>query len=256
MSESNHDWIVFHRVRFSSQNDGIGHPFAGPKGAEVWRFYPACPLGEDGLPTFVSDEWGGFGIYRSREAAEEVFENPQDHLGFLGEATEAFHALLSPYAHRGAVNWRGTVLEDTSIAAGADPGGPLMVLTSAGYANPGPNDLPRMKKFVHEVRQILDYYSTLSDNVRNAVFSGARVDGGDGVTTTVWKSDEAMMAAAYKTGHHRAQIDYHRHASLFDRSSFTRTRIVASRGTWNGTDPVEDVARQADTDPTVAAVPA
>jgi hypothetical protein len=256
MSESNHDWIVFHRVRFSSQNDGIGHPFAGPKGAEVWRFYPACPLGEDGLPTFVSDEWGGFGIYRSREAAEEVFENPQDHLGFLGEATEAFHALLSPYAHRGAVNWRGTVLEDTSIAAGADPGGPLMVLTSAGYANPGPNDLPRMKKFVHEVRQILDYYSTLSDNVRNAVFSGARVDGGDGVTVSVWKSDEAMMAGAYKTGHHRAQIDYHRHASLFDRSSFTRTRIVASRGTWNGTDPVEDVARQADPDPTVAAVPA
>jgi hypothetical protein len=249
MSESNHDWIVFHRVRFASQIDGIGHPFAGPKGADAWRFYPACPLGEDGLPTFVSDEWGGFGIYPTREAAEEVFQDPEAHLGFLDKASEAFHALLSPYAHRGAVNWRGNVLENTCLAVGSDPGGPLMVLTSAGYANPGPGDLPRMKKFVHEVRQILSYYSTLSENVRNAVFSGARVDGGDGVTTTLWKSDEAMMAAAYKTGHHRAQIDYHRDAALFDRSSFTRARIVASRGTWDGTDPVQEAVRQADPDP-------
>jgi hypothetical protein len=253
MSESNHDWIVFHRVRFASSIDGRGKPFPGPKGALAWRFYPACPLGEDGMPTFVSDEWGGIGIYTSREAAEAVFSNPEDHLGFLGETTEAFHALVVPYAQGGSADWRGSVLENATFVLAPDPGGPLMVMTSAGYVNPGPDDLPRIGKFVYEVRQIQSFFSSLPDNVRNAVFSASRVDGHDGMTVTIWKTDTAMMAAAYKRGHHRSQMDHHREARLFDRNSWARARILATKGSWNGTDPVEDIARPAVPHPAMAA---
>jgi hypothetical protein len=137
MPVTGNDVLVFHRVRFEAPVDGVGHPLPGPKTAEAWRFYPATMLGENGLPTFVSDEWGGFGIYRNLEAAQEVFAHPEEHLGFLGEAVEAFHTVAVPYAHHGKVDWRGEFLENTTFAvAPSDPGGPLLVLTSAGYDNP------------------------------------------------------------------------------------------------------------------------
>jgi heme-degrading monooxygenase HmoA len=242
MTATETDIIVFHRVRFATPVDGVGQPMPGPETAEAWRFYPATVLGENGLPTFVSDEWGGFGIYRTREAAEAVFLNPEAHLGFLGDTVEAFHSLAVPYSHHGKVDWRGSFLENTTFAVSTDPGGPLMVLTSAGYDNPGPAEVPRIAKFYGAVIEVRDYYASLPGNLRAAVYSGTRVDGRSGVTVTLWRSDAAMMAAAYRPGHHRTQMDYQRTVGHFDFSSFTRTRILATRGTWNGGDPVEEAA--------------
>ena len=42
-----------------------------------------------------------------------------------------------------------------------------------------------------------------------------------------------MLQAAYKEGTHRTLMDQSRDGSLFDRSSFTRTRVIASKGSWN-----------------------
>jgi heme-degrading monooxygenase HmoA len=254
MSAIENDFLVFHRVRFATPIDGVGHPLPGPAAAEAWRFYPASPLGENGLPTFVSDEWGGFGIYRTRQDAEAVFRHPENHLPFLGDTVEAFHALAVPYSHRGKVDWRGTLLENaTFTVAPADPGGLLMVLTSAGYDNPGPAEMPRIAKFYEGVMGVRDYYATLPGNIRRAVFSGSRVDGRNGVTVTLWESDEAMLAAAYRAGHHRTQMDYQRTVGHFDYSSFTRTRILATRGAWDGVDPGAASARPGSATPASAA---
>ncbi len=241
MSASESDFLVFHRVRFASPIDGAGHPLPGPKTADAWRFYPASPLGENGLPTFVSDEWGGFGIDRTREAAEEVFRRPEDHLRFLGDTLEAYHALAAPCSHRGKVDWRGSLLENATFAVTpVDPGGPLMVLTSAGFENPGPNDIPRIVKFYDGVVQVRDYFAAQPGNTRRAVFNGSRVDGRSGITVTIWESDEAMLTAAYRPGYHRTQLDYQHAFGHFDYSSFTRVRILATKGTWDGNDPVGD----------------
>lgn len=239
MDGNDHDWIVFHRIRFAFPIDGTGNPFPGPERAEAWRFYPATPQGPNGMRTNISDEWGGFGIYSSRAAAEEVFERPDHHLEFLVDAVEEFHALVVPYSHRGKVNWRGTLKEnDTFATCPSDPGGPLMVITSAGYENPGPDDVARIANFIREVDRVQDFYGTLPDNIRRAVFSGPGVDGHDGMTISLWRTDAAMMAAAYKPGHHREQMDYQREFGHFDHSSFSRTRILASKGSWGGSNPV------------------
>lgn len=244
MTADDHDWIVFHRVRFTHPIDGSGKPFPGPRKAEAWRFYPASSLGPDGMTTNVSDEWGGFGLYQTRADAEEVYENPQGHLSFLGDAAEEYHALVVPFAHRGEVNWRREVRHDGTIAAArTDPGGPLMVFTSAGYENPGRDDVPRIVLFLKEVDNVQAYYGTLPGNIRQAVYSGAGVDGHDGITVSLWRDDASMMAAAYKPGHHRSQIDYHRDNGLFDRSSFSRARIISSKGVWDGSDPVLEMSR-------------
>lgn len=242
MAHGQHEWLVFHRVRFSNPIDGNNAPFAGPELAEAWRFYPASPLGPNGMRTNISDVWGGFGVYSSRLDAEEVFNNPEEHLVFLGDTVEAYHALVVPYSHRGKVNWRGSVKENTSFkTATVDPGGALVIFTSAGYDNPGPDDLPRISKFLHAVDKVQEYYGTLPDNIRRAVFSGAGVDAHDGITVSIWRSDAAMMQAAYKPGRHRDEMDYQNEEGHFDRSSFTRARIVSSKGDWDGGDPVLEI---------------
>lgn len=243
MAADSHDWIVFHRVRFATAVDGNGKPMPGPKKAEAWRFYPASPRGPNGMRTNVSDEWGGFGLYPTRAVAEEIFESPGDHLSFLADTVEAYHALVVPFAHRGKVNWRGDPRENETFATSpSDPGGPLMVFTSAGYENPGPDDVPRIVDFIRRVDGVQDYYATLPGNIRRAVYSGAGVDGHDGMTVSLWRDDASMMAAAYKPGYHRTQMDYHREVGLFDRSSFSRARIIASEGSWDGSDPVLEMS--------------
>lgn len=242
MAEQN-DWITLHRVRFNSEIDGTGQPMAGPADADAWRFYPASPIGENGMRTNISDDWGGIGLYNTRAAAEAVYSEPEKHLPFLGQTVEAWHALVLPVTHRGEVNWRGSVQSDGAVkVAPDDPGGPLVVFTSAGYTNAGPDDLPRIRNFLIEVDRVRDFYATLPGNIRRTVFSGAGVDGHDGLTVSLWQDDGAMLAAAYKDGVHREQMNAHRRTPMFDRSSFTRARILSSKGAWGGSDPVAQMA--------------
>jgi hypothetical protein len=130
-------------------------------------------------------------------------------------------------------------MDDTTItAAPSHPGGPLIVFTSADYDEMGPDDLDRARYFNYEIDRVLEFYATLPGNVRRAVFSGGNVDGVEGMTVTLWTNDASMFAAADRDGHHKQQIDYHREKGHFDFSSFTRARIIASKGGWDGNDPV------------------
>jgi len=47
-----------------------------------------------------------------------------------------------------------------------------------------------------------------------------------------------MLSASYRAGLHRTYTDGHKISSDFDRSSFTRFRIIDSNGKWNGRDPL------------------
>lgn len=213
----------------------------GPDAAEAWRFYPVNGTEESGRRIPISDEWGGFGLYPSRAAAEAVLADPAAHLPWLDDCVESWHALAVPYAHRGEVNWRGTVQSGSAIrVAPDDPGGPIVVLTSAGYNNPGPDEAARIVDFFTRVEQVVDTYRSLDGNLRASVFSGYAVDRHDGCTMSLWANDAAMLAAAYQPGFHRDQIDRHKRLNMADRTAFTRARILSSQGTWNGSDPVAD----------------
>ncbi len=48
---------------------------------------------------------------------------------------------------------------------------------------------------------------------------------------------QAQGSAAYAAGEHRSRMDQSRDGSVFDYSSFTRARIVAANGSWDG-DPL------------------
>ena len=238
-----HDWLTLHRVRFSEVIDGRGNPMPPPTNAEFFRFSPESPIQGDGLRGSEGDTWGGFALYKSKEDAEAVFNDPQAHLPFLDRAVEAWHALVVPYAHRGGVQWRDTLEQDSAITvAPSDPKGPLIVLTTAGYTDPGPEDVGRIKEFNTGIDKVLEYYGTLPGNLRHALFSGGAVDGREGCTMTLWRDDMTMMGAAYKSGGHKEQLDQHNRAAMFDHSSFTRGRVMASKGTWAGNNPIDEIS--------------
>jgi hypothetical protein len=234
LSEFAHHWMTVHRARFLHPFDVTSNNFSAPPGTDCWRFCPSLDVGDDGLPTWSSEVWGGLGLYPSRSAAEAVLEAPQRCLPYLSEAVEQWHALLLPIAHRGEVKWRDAVENATAVQCSSDdPGGRLVVVTTAGYNSRGPDQFPRIAAFMRGILEVVDFYGNVDGNLCRDVFSGG-FDQRDGFTFSLWRDDASMQQGAYRPGVHRTLMDSSRDGSLFDRSSFTRARLIASSGSWDG----------------------
>ena len=67
-------------------------------------------------------------------------------------------------------------------------------------------------------------------------FSGG-FDGRDGVTPSLRADGHALGAAGCRAGAHRAQIDAHAAAAMFDHSCFSRLAVLPSRGSRDGAPP-------------------
>jgi hypothetical protein len=109
----------------------------------------------------------------------------------------------------------------------------LAVITSAGYNGRPADNRPRIERFVKGIQDVLGFYGECGGNLRRASTNGG-FDARDGFTVTLWRDDKAMTQAAYGEGAHRTFMDMSRDGSLFDRSSFTRARLVMSSGSWDG----------------------
>ena len=241
MSDRN-DWITLHRVRFSKEVNAREHVFKTVQDADCWRFCVSHTLGDNGLPTWISDTWCGMGIWKSRAAAEAMMNDPFAAMPQMHDAVEAWHALALPVQHRGEVRWRGVLQSNSAIVpAEEDPEGQLAVITSASFDDPtNPDEIPRMSRFAIKVAEAIEFLGQQAGNLRRGVFNGG-FDGREGFTLSLWESDDAMLKAAYHSGHHRKLMDESRDGSLFDRSSFTRLRILESYGSWDG-DPLSRAA--------------
>lgn len=236
-----HDWITLHRVRFAAPIAARDRSFPSVAGASLWRFCPQHVPGEDGLVTLTSDVWGGLGIWDSRAAAEAMLADPGAAMPWLSEAVAHWHCLAIPVSHRGKVNWRGHIEDGTAVRpAPADPGGPLVIVTTAGFLSRDAQALPRIRRFVEGVSEVMAWYGALPSNLRNDVFNGP--DGREGFTCSLWRSDAAMREAAYRDGRHRARIAEYNEGMLMDYSSFTRLRALRSHGDWDG-DPFAEVQK-------------
>lgn len=233
-------WMTIHRLRFDQPVDAKSGGVSEPVGAALALIGPDSRLDASGLRGSSSAVWGGICFYEDRAAAETAMDDPQT-IPACGHAVEAWHGLLCPISHRGETAWFGA-LENANcfVPAGRDddPGGRLVVLTSAGFNDLPPDqlldDMPRRMDFSRNVDRVVAWYATLPANLARANFHLRAMGHVDGLTVSVWSSDEAMIAAAYKLGVHRTQIDRYRTEQTADRSSFTRARLIRSKGTWEG----------------------
>ena len=238
MNTTQYRAITFHFVQFREPRAADDWTFAGPKAAGHWCFGPDSPQDENGMRTRVSDVWGGVAFYTDPEAAAGTIEAIGENLDFLADARQSWHAHLCPIAHRGAVNWFEKAGQDAAIVpADQDPGGLLTVITTAGFNNLPPEelnaDLPRRADLLHNVDRVRDWFGTLPANLARGVF-GVSPLGNDGMTFSVWQDDAAMLATAYRPGTHRTQIDRYKREQTADRTSFTRTPLLKSVGSWDG----------------------
>ena len=240
--QSEHDWITLHRVRFAKPVSAVDYVFDAPQGPDCWRFCVQHTLGPDNMPTWKSDVWAALGIWSDRGAAERMIADPAALMPALGDAVEAWHALTLPIQHRGEVRWRGMIEKDCAIRpCSEDIDAPLAVVTSASFDDPqNPAELPRMSRFAVKVSEAIEFLARQPGNLRRGVFNGG-FDGREGFTLTLWESEDAMLRAAYHSGHHRTLMDESRDGSIFDRSSFTRLRLLQTRGSWSG-DPLKTAA--------------
>ena len=127
-------YMTFHRVRFSSPISAHETTISGPKRALEWVFGTDSTLTDYGLRTRVSDVWGGAAFYGDPSEAREAFTNVLTELSFAHEVVDAWHALICPISHKGETNWFGSLDHASNfVPSKSDPGGPLLVLTSAGY---------------------------------------------------------------------------------------------------------------------------
>ena len=237
-----YSWLSIHRVNFKDMKDSKEGAPSGPASASAWRFGPHAPLADSGFRKTVSRKWGGVGFYKSRELAEAVVDAPYEHLGFLGDAEEDWHALACVIAYRGESNWSTPTEPHPVLVPTEDPGGVLAVITSAGYVSPDESEFPRIKDFLKRIEDVIEFYGTLEANTARCLFNA--VEAREGMTFSVWTSDKEMMASAYRAGVHADYLARHQASPMFDYSSFTRLRLLKSAGLWNGVDPrLEALAR-------------
>jgi hypothetical protein len=223
-------WLEFAGVRLPAEL-ALG---PSPADCASFKIGPDGPVGSDGrrLPSNV---WCGVALFESRAAAEKAFAAPERFLP--AGSRQSWHALLLPVAHRGECNHFESGRPRTLFEiAEHDPGGPLFVMTTAGFVPPP--DLARVVDFRLHVDKVRDSLAAVGGCVASEVFTPHTL-GDDGVTMTLWKNDAAMIDAMYRPGIHRTQVDRHKRDNLADRTSFTRFRVLATRGQWGGSDSLE-----------------
>jgi hypothetical protein len=239
-------WLTAHLLRFSQDLQATDLDLSHrPEGGISWKIGAAdSPIGPDGFRTRISPIWCGIGLYQTREAAESALDDPISYLPFLPAASESWHALLAPISHFGEANCLNLANPGKFVQPGSDPGGSLVVLTTAGF-DLGPNlDMERMKDFVRNVLRVQEWMGTFDGLFFRHVFKPAGDPAEDGFTISVWRDDSSMMNFAYRPGIHREQLDRYKSLRTADRASFTRCRPIRTVGTWGGIDPARAVVTQ------------
>jgi hypothetical protein len=206
-----------------------------PDGSMSWKIGPGGHVGPDGrrLP---SDVWCAIGLFAGLAKAELAFRNKEEFMPFLAGTEESWHLLLRPFRHHGECNHIERETPGELFEASEEGGGgPLVVVTTAGYESGFEANMDRVVAFRHKVDNVGAWMKELKGCLFSRAFTPHTV-GYDGFTVSVWRNDEDMLSASYRAGLHRTYIDGHKISSDFDRSSFTRFRILDSSGKWDGSD--------------------
>ena len=146
---------------------------------------------------------------------------------------ESYTLLLEPLSAHGA--WGGVqpfAFDPAATARAADE--PVVVLTRAALR------LSRAHRFWGQVGAVDD---TLRGNPDLLLSFGV----GEAPwflqsTVSVWRSADGMKAWAYRDGPHREVVRRTRAEGWYREELFARFRLVGTRGTWGGADPLATLA--------------
>ena len=227
-------WVRYPAIRTADELPLDEHP----ADCLSWKFGPDGPIGPDGA-RLPSEVWCGVALFRDEASARSALAARARFVPQLAETVESWHALLLALAHRGECNHLDTVQPGPIFDDSRhDPGGPLVVLTTAGFILGPGFDVQRAIAFRRDVDRVKEWMRS-APGLYGAHSFTPITRGDDGVTMSVWADDAAMASVMYRPGVHRTQIDRYKSEHTADRTSFTRCRALETCGTWNGADPIE-----------------
>lgn len=230
-------WIFYGHWSFDAEHALADMAPPAPDGSDLWMCGPDSDWHPKAVRTCKGSSWAGASFHSDQAGAQAAFDSAERHFASLPAHSEAWYAILRPFRFSGITNWfsgHGLALDTAS----EDPGGPLAIMTSAGYDEENKTDLPRILKFTAKVDEVRAWYDTLDANLINGNFQHQH-DDIDGMTFSIWKSDDAMIKAAYGPGLHRTYLDAQKSEKLADRTCYLRNRVLSSKGMWGGVDPIE-----------------
>jgi len=149
------------------------------------------------------------------------------HARHAARAAESWHLFLRPVAARGA--WSGAA----PFTPGDDPGtGPIAALTRATLR---PARAAQFWRRVPDISRVIG----ADPNVLFKIGIG-EVPLLHQVTFSVWPDAASMAAFARADGPHARAIAAVRAGDWFSEELYARFRLLGTRGTWGGTDPLSE----------------
>ena len=181
--------------------------------------------------------WALFASWEGRDAWERFHAESPVMRQYRQRGTEVYTLLLDPLSAHG--RWDGA--EPFALAGGPRRPGddePVAILTRATLR------LGRALAFWERVPHVDDTLRGHPDLL--ASFGVGELPWVRQATVSVWRSAAAMRAWAYDTPQHAEVVRRTRDEGWYAEELFARFRLLGTRGTWNGTDPLASVSPSSD----------
>ncbi|MBO2444616.1 spheroidene monooxygenase [Actinomadura nitritigenes] len=187
--------------------------------------------------------WALFAVWEGEPALEEFLARSPVAARWGDEAEESWHVRLAPLGSRGRWGGRDPFAAGPSAASVRRAGpartagdGPVAVLTRASIR---PSRLVAFYRSVPDVDRELRREDGCLASIGVGEWPLARQ-----ATFSLWDDETAVTRFAYRAGAHRTVIGRVRGEGWYAEEMFARFTPYASRGTWDGHDPLR--ARRAE----------
>lgn len=176
--------------------------------------------------------WALFTVWDDEAAWERFAAESRVMRQYRARGDEVYSILLAPLSAHG--RWGG--VEPFALSGGperADPAAPVVVLTRATIR---PSRALRFWSRVAPVDATLRGHPDLL-----LTFGVGEAPYLKQATLSVWRSAAAMRAWAYGSEAHAETVRRTRDESWYSEELFARFRLLGTRGTWHGTEPLAEV---------------
>ncbi|MEO6149851.1 MAG: DUF3291 domain-containing protein [Mucilaginibacter sp.] len=203
-------------------------PLMLQKGCTFWKL---LGTGRNGTFDLNPDwqQWGLLAVWDSRDNFDKFYHKSFINSWWNKLCKEKWTLLLTPLQSHG--KWDGK--EPFGKADGALYTGPVAVLTRATIR------LNKLKGFWSNVDTVTKLMTSAPGYITSIGIGEAPVY--RQATFSIWESEEKMKAFAYGSREHADVIRKTRQENWYSEELFARFRPIASYGTLNGSDPLNNL---------------
>ena len=211
---------------------GLARPaLARVPGIGFWKLC-GSGTGEGFTPIPNTSVYAILATWPDLKTAQERIESEQIYAKYHAKSDEAYTLFLSPVSARGS--WSGHAPFESHVD---DTNGPVAALTRATV-----NPVSALKFW----RRVPDISAMIGQDSNVAFKIGiGEVPLLHQITFSIWPDTQDMAAFARKDGPHARAIKAVRDGKWFREELYARFRILDSRGTWEGRDPLAHLERAA-----------